>query len=309
MIGNQFLEVPVKERGLFNMKLITTTGRLETHFGLKKAIDILVEAGYDALDLSMFNNKKHYNGEYDKDFYLDIKKYAQSKGISFMQAHAPFGSSFPNEEQTKQRFGEIVTSIKNASYLGVKIIVVHPCQHLDFHVQGNPEKLFEYNMDFYKKLIPYCEEYDIKVAVENMWQMPHHTQIGHSTCSRPEEFIKYLDTLNNDSIVGCLDIGHTMLVSEEPDAFIRALGNKRLKCLHTHDVNVNQDSHTLPFFGIIDWESVMKSLADIDYQGELTYEADSFFDREPLELHQDAANFMAKTGRYLISKFNEYRNN
>ncbi len=290
------------------MKLVTTTGRLEHHFGLKKAIDILATAGYDALDLSMFEEAKHYNGVYDKDFYLDIKSYAEDKGISFVQAHAPFGSSFRDDEaRTKQRFDEIVTSIKNASYLGVKIIVVHPCHHLDYHVPGNPEKLFEYNMDFYKKLIPYCEEYGIKVAVENMWQTPHHPQIGHSTCSRPAEFIKYVDTLNNDSIVGCLDIGHTMLVSEEPDAFIRALGNKRLRCLHTHDVNVNSDSHTLPFFGIIDWEAVMKALADIDYKGELTYEADSFFNGEPLELHQDAANFMEKTGRYLIKKFEEYK--
>ena len=288
------------------MKLITTTGRLESKFDLKKAIDILATAGYDALDLSMFSEERHYNGVYDKDFYLDIKNYAESKGICFKQAHAPFGSSFRDDEaKTKQRFDEIVTAMKNASYLGVEIIVVHPCQHMDFHVPGNPEILFEYNMDFYRKLIPYCEEFGIKVAVENMWQVPHHPQIGHSTCSRPEEFIRYMDTLNNDSIVGCLDIGHTMLVSEEPDAFIRALGNKRLHCVHTHDVNVNHDSHTLPFFGIIDWEAVMKALADIDYKGELTYEADSFFNNEPLELHQDAAIFMERTGRYLISRFEQ----
>ena len=29
--------------------------------------------------------------------------------------------------------------------------------------EGNPEKLFEYNMEYYKKLVPYCEEYNIKV--------------------------------------------------------------------------------------------------------------------------------------------------
>lgn len=290
------------------MKLITTTGHLEHHFGLKKAIDILAEAGYDALDLSMFQGENHYNGEYDKDFYLDIRKYAEDKGICFLQAHAPFGSSFrDDEEKTKQRFDEIVTSIKNASYLGVKIIVVHPCQHLDYHIPGNPEKLFEYNMDFYKKLIPYCEEYDIKVATENMWQVPHHPQIGHSTCSRPDEFIKYVDTINNDSIVGCLDIGHTMLVSEEPDAFIRALGNKRLKCLHTHDVNVNSDSHTLPYFGIVDWDAVMKALADIGYTGELTYEADHFFANIPNPLKASAAKYMEQTGRYLIGQFENFK--
>ena len=199
--------------------------------------------------------------------------------------------------------------MKNASYLGVKHIVVHPCQHLDYHIEGNPEILFEYNMDFYKKLIPYAEEYDIKIAVENMWQMPRYNQIGHSTCSRPDEFIRYVDTLNNDSIVACLDIGHATLICEDADAFIRALGSKRLKCLHTHDVNINDDSHTLPFFGITNWDLVMKALADIGYEGELTYEADSFMEKLPNELYADASKYMERTGRYLINKFNEYNKN
>lgn len=285
------------------MKLISTTGVLESKVGLKKAIDILAQAGYDALDCSMHIDERHYNGVNDNTFYSEIKKYAEDKGVCFKQAHAPFGSSFADEAKSKQRFEEIVLSMKNAAALGVEIIVVHPCQHLDYHIQGNAEILFEYNMDFYNKLIPYCEEYGIKVAVENMWQMPHKNQIGHSTCSRPAEFIKYVDTINNDSIVGCLDIGHTMLVSEEPDAFIRLLGNKRLRCLHVHDVNINDDSHTLPFFGVVDWESVMKALADIDYQGELTYEADNFFSDKPIELYQAAASFMERTGRYLINRF------
>lgn len=292
------------------MKLVTTTGRFEKTFGLEKAIDIIAQSGFDAMDLSMFNNPMHYNGENDKNYYLEIKKYAEDKGIYFQQAHAPFSSSFRDEEErTKQRFNEIVTSIKNASYLGVKHIVVHPCQHLDYHIQGNPEILFEYNMDFYGKLIPYSEEYDIKIAVENMWQMPRYNQIGHSTCSRPAEFIKYIDELNNDSIIGCLDIGHATVVCEDADAFIRALGSKRLKCLHTHDVNVNDDSHTLPFFGITNWDLVMKALADIGYEGELTYEADSFMSKLPHQLYADASKYMERTGRYLIGQFEKYKEN
>ncbi len=292
------------------MKLVTTTGRLESLFGFEKAIDIIAQAGYDAIDFSSHRFEYHYNGEKDKSFYLEMRKYAEDKGICFQQAHAPFSSSFRNDEaKTKQRFDEIVTSMKNASYLGVKHIVVHPCQHLDYHIEGNPEILFEYNMDFYKKLIPYAEEYDIKIAVENMWQMPRYNQIGHSTCSRPDEFIKYVDTLNNDSIVACLDIGHATLICEDADAFIRALESKRLKCLHTHDVNVNDDSHTLPFFGITNWDLVMKALADIGYEGELTYEADSFMAKLPNELYADASKYMERTGRYLINKFNEYNKN
>lgn len=286
------------------MKLSTTTGRLHKIFGFKKAIDILADAGYDALDFSQWD-KDVYEAEHGKEYYIEIRKYAEDKGLCFNQSHAPFGSSFEDEEKTAKRFDEIVTAVKRASYLGVKNIVVHPCQHLEYCQEGTPEKLFEYNMEFYKKLIPYCEEYGVKVALENMWQ--HTGMINHSTCSRPEEFIKYLDELNNDCFVACLDIGHAALVREDIGDFIKKLGNKRLQCLHVHDVDGTNDSHTLPFFGVVDWEKVMKALAEIDYKGDLTFEADYFMNNKPDILLPDCEKLMAKTGRYLVSCFESYK--
>lgn len=286
------------------MKLSTTTGRFHRKFGFHKAIDFLVDAGYDALDFSQFD-KEVYTAEHGKEYYTEIRKYAEDKGVFFNQSHAPFGSSFEDEEKTAKRFDEIVTAIKRASFLGVKNIIVHPCQHLKYDVEGNPEKLFEYNMEFYKKLIPYCEEYNIKVALENMWQ--HTGMINHSTCSRPEEFVRYIDELNNDSFVACLDIGHAALVREDIGDFIKALGNKRLQSLHVHDVDGTNDSHTLPYFGSINWEKVMKALGEIDYKGDLTFEADCFMDDKPDILLPDCAKLMAKTGKHLISQFKNYK--
>ena len=282
------------------MKLSSTTDKLQEKFGIYKAVDILSEAGYDAIDFSQFN-EEIYASTYGKEYYTEIRKYAEDKGLFFNQSHAPFSSSFTDEEKTAKRFDEIVTAIKRASYLGVKNIIVHPCQHLKYDVEGNPEKLFEYNMEFYKKLIPYCEEYNIKVALENMWQ--YTGMINHSTCSRPEEFVRYIDELNNDSFVACLDIGHAALVREDIGDFIKILGNKRLRCLHVHDVDGTNDSHTLPYFGSINWEKVMKALAEIDYKGELTFEADSFMDNKPDILLPDCAKLMAKTGKHLVSQF------
>ncbi len=283
------------------MKLSSTTDHLQKTFGLQKSVEILAAAGYDAIDFSQFD-KSVYESDFGKDYYTEIRKFAESKGVYFNQSHAPFASSFQDEEKTKKRFKEIVESIKRASYLGVQNIIVHPCQHLVYDAEGNPEKLFEYNMDFYKKLIPYCEEYEIKVALENMWQYTGY--INHSTCSRPDEFIKYIDTLNNDCFVACLDIGHAALVREDPDLFVKKLGNKRLKCLHVHDVDGINDSHTLPYYGKINWEKVMKALAEIDYKGDLTFEADGgFMGEKPEILLPDCAVLMQKTGRQLISVF------
>lgn len=282
------------------MKLSTTTERLQEKFGIYKAIDFLSEAGYDAIDFSQCD-KEIYSAEHGKEYYVEIRKYAEGKGLFFNQSHAPFSSSFEDAQKTAKRFDEIVMAIKRASYLGVKNIVVHPCQHLKYDVEGNPEKLFEYNMEFYKKFIPYCEEYDIKVALENMWQ--YTGMINHSTCSRPEEFIRYIDELNNDCFVACLDIGHAALVREDIVEFIKKLGNKRLQCLHVHDVDGTNDSHTLPFYGTINWHKVIKALADIDYKGDFTFEADSFMNNKPDDLLSECSKFMAKTGKYLVSEF------
>ncbi len=284
------------------MKISSQTEYLEYAYGLEKTVDIFANAGYDAIDISQFD-ERFYTDTYSKDYFLEIKKYAEAKGLYFNQSHAPFSSSYEDKERTEKRFNEIVTAMKHASFLGVRNIVVHPCQHLKYDEPGNPEILFEYNMVFYNRLIPYCEEYGIKVALENMWQ--HTGMINHSTCSRPDEFIKYLDELNNPCFVACLDIGHAALVREDPDIFIKKLGAKRLKCLHVHDVDGTNDSHTLPRFGVINWQKVMTALAEIGYDGELTLEADGFIKKKPVELLPEYAALMAKTARSLAEVFEQ----
>lgn len=284
------------------MKLVDRTGALMVKFGLDKSVDMIMDAGFDALDLSFPDN--HYQTmPQKKEFYTELRKRTEDRGVRFVQAHAPAPSSFKDEAQSEAMFRDIVSTMRRASFVGAKNIVVHPCQHLNYVDEGVPEYLFEYNMKFFKRLIPYCEEYEIKAAIENMWQYPG--MISHSTCSRPAEMIKYVDELNNDSIVCCLDIGHAVLVREQPEDFIRALGNKRLACLHVHDVDGIHDNHTLPYFGIADWDRIMKALSEIDYKGELTYEADSFLRKTPYELMPLYLKFMEQTGRHLINIFDK----
>ena len=134
--------------------------------------------------------------------------------------------------------------------------------------------------------------------------------INHSTCSRPAEFVRYVDGLNNDCFVACLDIGHAALVREDPADFIKVLGNKRLQCLHVHDVDGINDSHTMPFMGIGRWGEVMASLAEIDYKGDLTFEVgEGYFTGKPKELFYDYTVLLAKTGRHLINMYEDAKAN
>lgn len=289
------------------MKLVCNTDALRKAFSIEKAIEMIADAGFDAIDFSFFENyfcdKDCDNAEFEEEV-KKIRNLAEEKGVSFVQAHAPFPSSTNDPAETAEIFENIVRSMKVASMLGIEYIVVHPMQHLKYEQEGNREKLFEMNMDFYKRLEPYCEKYNIKVALENMWQNIFDGKIGHSVCSRPEEFIRYLDTLNSKWFVACLDVGHAVLVCENPAAMVKKLG-KRLACLHVHDVDGVVDSHTLPYFGITDWDSFTKALKEIGYTGNFTYEAGNFITLFPKELYFASLKFENEMGRCLIKKITD----
>lgn len=296
------------------MILSTSIKNLLSRFDPETAIRMMSQAGFDAIDFSYTG--KVYSAKYCgpdtdspafRDYLKGLRAMAEDAGVPFVHAHAPMPSSSLDPIRDKECFDAIVRSIRNSSYLGISKIVVHPVQHLTYAEPGVPERLFEMNVEFYNRLKPYCEEYNMQVAVENMWQRDENRKISHSTCSRPAEFQRYVDALDSKWFIACLDLGHARLVDEDPAAFIEALGGSKLKSLHVHDVDGVHDNHTLPYQGVIDWESVMRALAKIDYEGEFNYEAVCYLDKTPNELLLAGMRHMVEVGRYLISRYETYR--
>ena len=268
-------------------------------FGMKETFDIFAQAGIQGMD---FNNDvaEYHTDEHDKAFYVELGNYAREKGITICQAHAPFPSSYVEEEKNAKRFEEIVQSMKNAAYLGAPMIVVHPCTQLDYSVEGNPEKLFDFNLDLYRRLIPYAREFGIKIAIENIGRV--------SVTSTPERLNKLYDALNDPVFTVCFDVGHCLLQGVDPAEAIVKLGDRLVDgCTHVHDNCGDADSHTLPYYGKVNWESVMKALAEIGYRGDLNYEASGFVKDVPVELRPDGLAYMAKVGHYLIGRFEYYK--
>lgn len=291
------------------MRLVTQTECLAKRFGDEECVRILANAGFDAVDWSFFemlNDDCHWCGDSWKEHALKLKALGEECGIGFAQAHAPFPSSKGEEPFDTVIRERILRSMQAAAVMGVEKIVVHPLQHLNY--AKNKRELYDMNIKFYRSLIPYCEEFGIRVCVENMWQYDDKRRyIVDSVCAQPEEFCAMLDELDSKWIVGCLDIGHSALIGIEPADFIRAMGSKRLRALHVHDVNYVRDCHTMPFLEKLDWESITEALADIGYEGDFTFEADTFLYALPRELEPDGSALMAKVGRYLISRIEAHR--
>lgn len=273
--------------------------RVHDAFGIRKTFDLFAQAGFKGMD---FNNdvREYFTTEHDEAFYRELGNYARERGITICQAHAPFPSSYPEADKTALRFEQIVQGMKNAAYLGAPMIVVHACTHMDY--AEHADELFEFNLDFYRRLIPYAREFGIKIAIENIGRV--------SVTSTPERLNKLYDTLNDPVFTICFDVGHCLLQGVDPAEAIRKLGDRLVNgCTHVHDNDGNGDNHTLPYYGAVKWEEVMAALADIGYKGELNYEASNFLKNLPVELYYDGLVYMAKVGQYLVDRFNVYRNN
>ncbi len=292
------------------MLLSTSISHIAEKTSVREAIKMVHQAGFDAYDMGLVAMKKDEDHIFNSPQYLEeaksIRAFADSLGIVCNQAHAPFASSCGDAEKDEIMFHKIVRSMEIAAVLGAKIIVVHPKQHLTYADHG--EELFEMNMEFYKRLIPYCEKFGIRVATENMWQRnPASAAITDSTCSRSWEFNKYLDTLDSEWITGCLDLGHVSLVSDKIPEFIRDMGQHRLQALHVHDTDGKRDAHMLPFSQGMDYLAIAKALGEIDYQGDFTFEADWHFVNTPAELLPAACRYACQVGRFLINEIEKSR--
>lgn len=292
------------------MKVSTQTEHFARIFGEENGIRKLAEVGYDAYDFSMFDidsdDSLINSRDYEKQA-LKLRRIAEENNIVCNQSHAPFPSYLKdNQEYNTRIFSLLVRAMEITSLLGGKIVVIHPAVFPD-HKMGENPLCMETNMELYNSLLPYAKDCDVKIAVENMfnWYSGDATA-SPATCSSAEEFNAYLDALDPDYFVACLDIGHSEMENTGGGSaaeMIRALGHSRLKALHIHDNDLVHDLHTLPFTQKINWEEVMTALKEIQYDGEFTFEADNFLRQFPEELVVHASRLMLEVGRCLIEKY------
>ncbi len=284
------------------MILSTQTDAAAQKFPHETAVQMIAEAGFDALDFSMFDNEPN-RWLFEDGFENRLKAIlavAKQCGVFFNQAHAPFPSYVVGNEEYNRRIRPmLLRSIEAAGILGVKNIVVHPVVF--------PERKKERNLEMYNELLPAAKSAGVKIALENMWGRDRRNEtIVPNVCSVAEELADYADSLDPDWFTVCLDIGHVGLVHEYEAPFIRTLGAKRMTCVHIHDNDYIHDSHTCPFTGKLPWNEIAAAFAEIGYTGDITLEADNFLLKNlPLTLYPAGLRFMAAAGRELIRMIEE----
>lgn len=287
--------------------LVSTSTSNNNRFGFEDNLKMLKAAGFTAFDLTLCSGKDAvtltppFDGEDYIEKAKECRKFVDGLGLPCNQAHAVFSSDVGAAKKGTAMFEATVRSMEVASIMGAKSIVIHPMQYLPY--MQNVEFLKQENLEFYTDLLPYAEKLDIIMLTENMWQCNQNNgHIIQSTCAEAKEFAEYVDMIGSPYLKACLDIGHTCLTGESVANMIKTLGKERLFGLHIHDVDAINDSHTLPYTLKVDFAEMIDALAEIGYEGDITFEAENFFRPFPDALVPSAAKLMADIGHYFASE-------
>ena len=289
------------------MLISTQTSHAVSRLGFEQGTLTLKNAGYDCLDLSLFemirDDSPYIAGDW-RNLVEERKAFCDANGIIFNQSHAPFsfawGDANIRENIAKPR---VEQSIEVSAMMGVKIEVVHPLHWMPY--LGHEDEINELNIQYYKSLVPLARNLGVKIALENMWQKEIKRKcICTDVAGFAKDHAALIDAIDSEWVVACLDVGHCSLVGEEAEDTIRILGHDRLKSVHLHDNDYQGDRHTIPGLGLMNWDNIMKAFEDIKYDGEFTYEADAFLKGFDNEFFPTAVEFMVKRAKHLVSKTN-----
>lgn len=271
-------------------------------FGVFKGIEMAKETGFDAIDFSYYYHME--NEEVLGDGYIEyakkVREHLDKVGIACNQAHAPFAFKYGMEKsESEEKYLNIVRSLESAAILGAKNIVVHSVnvpEDVDFE---------EYNVEYYKSLVPYCEKFGICIAVENLFGKDAKRKCIVGKLGTPAELSRIIEKINSPWIVACVDVGHAALTGNEPEKFIEGVTPGVIKALHVQDNDYLDDRHIIPYTGDLNWEAIMCSLKKVGYDGDLTFEIIKYLRKFPDELLPDALKFAVSIGKHLVSIYDK----
>ncbi len=287
------------------MKLSMETRELGLRFGIFEGVRMLQEAGFDGADLTLdkINPADDMLHRPDRaEFAQKLRDYSDSLGMVFTQAHAPFVMKYGDPfDLSHPAYADIVAALEIGGILGTPHVIVHAVKtpREDTSVDYK-----EYNRRFYLSLIPYCQKYGVKIAVENLFWHDKLRECYFGLFPTPAEMTEFVTSLNAeaDCFVVCCDLGHAAITGTEPQDYIRGMDKSLLRSLHVQDTDYRGDRHFLPYQGKQNWSEVCAALREIGYEGDLSFEILHYIDKFPSETTPAALKFACTLGRYMISR-------
>lgn len=222
----------------------------------------------------------------------------------FNQAHAPFLFDWDNQWRTPafetNILPKIHQSFRCAALLGIPRIVVHPIHHIRY--RGNQAMLWDWNQEYYHRILELGKECGVQIALENMWQTDPLRGLWRQRRVLHPGGVPGLPGLPPGPRACAVWTWATRGGRGGPGGAARTLGGNRVKAVHIHDNGHRADDHTLPYLGKLDWNAITSALGEIGYAGDFTFEVTNYLTPFDDALADQALAFQVTVGRHLIQK-------
>lgn len=297
------------------MKLATTTGDFGAYSADQmEAMAFIRQAGFRYMDYNFgrdFAKKEGFFSADPKAHQQAVKAQMDRLGVRFVQSHSPMGRPIVKNEDYEEFMQGTKTCIRAAAALDIPGVVVHSGYAPDI----SKGEAFERNKEFYDELLTVAEECGVNIWIENFNRMSKENVYWIDNAPDLRELIDYID---HPLCHACWDAGHGNMQDMPQDESLRILGS-HVQALHIQDNLADRDSHLYPFCGSLNFDSLMKGLFDINYQGFFTFEAASMFKgadkrrpfaedtrlaRAPLSLRLKEEELLYEIGKTVLTAYN-----
>lgn len=214
-------------------------------------------------------------------------------GIRIRFVHTPFDYPAADDAEGWERFRLAeLRAIGKIRELGADCGAIHPRTYMKTDYDAEEEH--DAAVRFLKPFVEYANSVGAKLALEN-GRAPGceaHHKLRRYGCDL-DEFLALADEMG---LGVCWDTGHANTAMLNQYKAIRKVG-KRLLEVHINDNFGNDDQHTAPFCGNVDWKAVASALREIGYSNSVNLEVNCR--RQPLSASRAYGEYMCAAAKTL----------
>jgi len=161
--------------------------------------------------------------------------------------------SDPDPEVVARGKLEVELAMKTAQAVGAECVLLVPAV---VNERVRYVEAYERSQKNIRDLIPLAEQYNVVLAVEEVW---------NKFLLSPLEFARYIDEFESPRVRAYFDVGN-VVIHGYPEDWIRTLG-ERIVRVHVKDFKRDGYKWTPLYEGDVNWPEVRKAFHEIGYSG------------------------------------------
>ncbi len=251
------------------------------------------EVGFDEFDM-MFDTPSLTCENWEKKTEERVNAYEKA-GIHIRFIHTPFDYPALDDAQAWELFNLAeMRCIRLIPQIGADCAAIHPRTYMKTDYDADDEH--DAAVKFLTPFVEAANKCGAVLALEN-GRAPGceaHHKLRRYGCDI-DEFLALADEMG---LGVCWDTGHANTAMLNQYKALKKVGSRLLE-VHINDNFGNDDQHTAPFCGNVDWKAVTTALREIGYRNSMNLEVNC--KREPLPMYRAYAEYMNAAAKMLVN--------